>query len=150
MDLKTHIQDDMKTAMRSKDSVSLVTIRLLLAAIKQVEVDERRELSNEDIIGILTKMIKQRKDSVEIYSKANRQDMADVETAEIVLLSRYLPEALSAEDIQANIASAIAESGASSIKDMGKVMNILRPKLTGRADMGSVSAQIKEALNALS
>ncbi len=147
MDLKTQIQDDMKTAMRSKDTISLTTIRLLLAAIKQVEVDERRELSDEDIIGIITKMIKQRKDSVEIYTKAARQDMADAESAEIQLLSAYLPEALSDEEIQTDIVHAIKESGASGIKDMGKVMNLLRPKFTGRADMSKVSTQIKDALN---
>lgn len=150
MDLKANIQEDMKTAMRSKQTKRLSTIRLLLAAIKQVEVDDRKTLSNDEILAIITKMIKQRKDSVEIYTKANRQDMADAEAAEIEILNEYLPEALSDEEIQQYIADAVQEVSAQSIKDMGKVMNILRPKLTGRADMGKVSAQIKDCLNKLS
>lgn len=150
MDLKANIQEDMKTAMRSKQTKRLSTIRLLLAAIKQVEVDDRKTLSNDEILTIITKMIKQRKDSVDIYTKANRQDMADAEAAEIEILNEYLPEALSDEEIQQYIADAVQEVSAQSIKDMGKVMNILRPKLTGRADMGKVSAQIKDCLNKLS
>ena len=147
MTLKTLIQEDMKAAMRSKDAATLSTIRLLMAAIKQVEVDERKELSDEDILGIITKMVKQRKDSVSIYEQAGRQDMADKEAAEIVVLNQYLPIPLSDAEIDILIKQAVSETGAQSIKDMGKVMNILRPQLTGRADMGEVSSRIKQALN---
>mgnify|MGYP003583102768 CR=1 FL=1 len=147
MALKTQIQDDMKSAMRSKDAATLSTIRLLLAAIKQVEIDERKELSEEDILGIITKMVKQRKDSISIYEQAERQNMADKEAAEIVVLNQYLPQPLSEDEIEALIKQAINDTSAQSIKDMGKVMNFLRPKLTGRADMGDVSHRIKQALN---
>ncbi len=147
MTLKTLIQEDMKAAMRSKDAATLSTIRLLMAAMKQIEVDERKELSDEDIIGIITKMVKQRKDSVAIYEQAERQDMADKEAAEIVVLNQYLPQALSESEVDALIKQAISETSAQSIKDMGKVMNVLRPKLTGRADMGEVTNRIKQALN---
>ena len=147
MALKKQIQDDMKSAMRSKDAATLSTIRLLLAAIKQVEIDERKELSEEDILGIITKMVKQRKDSISIYEQAERQNMADKEAAEIVVLNQYLPQPLSEDEIEALIKQAINDTSAQSIKDMGKVMNFLRPKLTGRADMGDVSHRIKQALN---
>ena len=147
MPLKIQIQEDMKSAMRSKDVATLSTIRLLLAAIKQVEIDERKELVNEDVLGIITKMVKQRKDSVAIYEQAGRQDMADKEAAEIIVLNQYLPQPLSEAEVDALIKQAIGETGAQNIKDMGKVMNVLRTKLTGRADMGEVSNRIKQALN---
>ena len=148
MTSKAEILEDMKAAMRAKDKQQLGTIRLLTAAIKQVEVDERRELSEDDITAIVTKMVKQRNDSTKMYLDAERQDLADQEIYEISVLEKYLPEQLSEEDLEALIQKAIGSTGASGMADMGKVMGILRPQITGRADMGQVSQKIKALLQA--
>ncbi len=137
----------MKSAMRGGEKSRLQTIRLILAAIKQQEVDTRKELTDEDIIIVLTKMQKQRRESITQFEKANRQDLIDKETAEMKLIDEYLPEALSEAEIENLIAEALSTSGASSIKDMGKVMAILKPKISGRADMGAISAKIKTVLS---
>jgi uncharacterized protein YqeY len=137
----------MKTAMRAKDSARLSTVRLLLAAMKQKEVDERVELSDADVVAILEKMIKQRRESIAQFEKAARQDLADKEKAEIQVLSAYLPQQLSDAEIQKEINSVIAESGASGAKDMGKVMAALKARLAGRADMGKVSGLVKGRLS---
>lgn len=147
MTLKEQIQEDMKTAMRAKETLRLSTIRMLLAAIKQKEVDGRIELNDENILDILTKMVKQRKDSADIYTQAARSELAQKELDEIIILQNYLPQALSSEEIEKLIQEAIVQSEASSMKDMGKVMNLLRPQLAGRADMGIVSQMIKAALS---
>jgi uncharacterized protein YqeY len=136
----------MKTAMRAKDSARLSTVRLLLAAMKQKEVDERVELSDTDVVTIIEKMIKQRRESIAQFEKAARQDLADKEKAEIQVLSAYLPQQLSDAEIQKEINSVIAESGASGAKDMGKVMAALKARLAGRADMGKVSGLVKARL----
>jgi len=136
----------MKTAMRSGDKSRLQTIRLILSAVKQQEIDTREEQSDDDIIASLTKMQKQRRESISQFEQAGRKDLVDKEEQELVVISEYLPAALSDDEIDKLIAGAMTESGASSIKDMGKVMGILKPKLAGRADMGAVSAKIKSAL----
>ena len=138
----------MKTAMRAKDQVSLSTIRLINAAIKQFEVDERTEADDAKVISILTKMVKQRKDSAKIYTEAGRQDLADKENAEIEILNRYLPQMMSAEEIKTVVEAAIAETGASGMADMGKVMGVLKTRLAGKADMGEVNKVLKTALTA--
>ena len=148
MNLKTRLQEDMKTAMRAKDQAALSTIRLANAAIKQFEVDERAEADDAKIIAILSKMIKQRKDSAKIYSDAGRSDLADKENAETAILQRYLPQMLSAEEIQAAGAEAVAETGAAGNADMGKVMGLLKSRLAGKADMGEVNRAVKAALSA--
>jgi uncharacterized protein len=136
----------MKTAMRAKDSARLSTVRLLLAAMKQKEVDERVELSDADVVAILEKMIKQRRESIAQFEKAARQDLADKEKAEIQVLSGYLPQQLSDAEIQKEINSVISETGAAGAKDMGKVMAALKARLAGRADMGKVSGLVKGRL----
>jgi len=146
MSLKARIIDDMKTAMRAKDTARLGTIRLLLAAIKQKEVDERIELDDVAVSSIVEKLIKQRKDSISQFQAAGRDDLVAAEQAELVVLQAYLPEQLSAAEVEATVIAAIAESGASSAKDMGKVMGLLKSRLAGRADMGQVSALIKARL----
>ena len=146
MSLKARITDDMKTAMRAKETARLGTIRLLLAAIKQKEVDERTELDDAAVSSIVEKLIKQRKDSISQFQAAGRDDLVAAEQAELVVLQAYLPEQLSAAEVETAVATAIAESGASSAKDMGKVMGLLKPRLAGRADMGQVSALIKARL----
>jgi len=146
MSLKLRITEDMKTAMRAKDTVRLGTIRLLLAAIKQKEIDERIELDDTAVSSIVEKLIKQRKDSISQFQAAGRDDLVAVEQAELVVLQAYLPEHLSAAEVEAAVVAAIAESGATSAKDMGKVMGLVKPKLAGRADMGQVSALIKARL----
>ncbi|WP_295846978.1 GatB/YqeY domain-containing protein [uncultured Neisseria sp.] len=148
MSLKTQLTEDMKTAMRAKDQVSLSTIRLINAAIKQFEVDERTEADDAKVISILTKMVKQRKDSAKIYTEADRQDLADKENAEIEILNRYLPQMMSAEEIKTVVEAAIAETGASGMADMGKVMGVLKTRLAGKADMGEVNKVLKAALTA--
>ena len=148
MSLKTQLTEDMKTAMRAKDQVSLSTIRLINAAIKQFEVDERTEADDAKVISILTKMVKQRKDSAKIYTEAGRQDLADKENAEIEILNRYLPQMMSAEEIKTVVEAVIAETGASGMADMGKVMGVLKPRLAGKADMGDVNKVLKAALTA--
>jgi uncharacterized protein YqeY len=137
----------MKAAMRAKDSARLSAIRLLLSGIKQREVDERKELTDADVVSVIEKMIKQRRESIAQYEKAARNDLADVEKFELQLLSGYLPQQMSDSDIQQEVAKAVAESGASGIKDMGKVMAILKPKLAGKADMGKVSNLVKSKLS---
>ncbi len=146
MSLKTQLTEDMKTAMRAKDQVSLSTIRLINAAIKQFEVDERTEADDAKVISILTKMVKQRKDSAKIYTEAGRQDLADKENAEIEILNRYLPQMMSAEEIKTVVEAAIAETGASGMADMGKVMGVLKTRLAGKADMGEVNKVLKAVL----
>ena len=148
MSLKTQLTEDMKTAMRAKDQVSLSTIRLINAAIKQFEVDERTEADDAKVISILTKMVKQRKDSAKIYTEAGRQDLADKENAEIEILNRYLPQMMSAEEIKTVVEAAITETGASGMADMGKIMGVLKTRLAGKADMGEVNKVLKAALTA--
>ncbi|NHC06289.1 GatB/YqeY domain-containing protein [Azonexus fungiphilus] len=146
MSLKARITEDMKTAMKAKDSARLATVRLLIAAIKQKEVDERIELDDAATVAVIEKLVKQRKDSVAQYQAANRQDLADVEQAEIAVLAAYLPEKMSSAEIAAAVAAAIAETGASGAADMGKLMAALKPRLAGKADMAEVSKQVKAAL----
>ena len=137
----------MKTAMRAKDSARLSAIRLILAAVKQKEVDERIELTDADVVGILEKMIKQRRESIAQFEKAARNDLADAEKFELGVLSGYLPQQLSDSQVQEEIAKAISETGASGVKDMGKVMAALKARLAGKADMGKVSALVKARLS---
>jgi uncharacterized protein YqeY len=146
MSLKDQITDDMKTAMRAKDTERLATIRLLIAEIKRKEVDERIELDDAQVVAIVEKMIKQRKDSITQFEAGGRQDLADIEKAELAVLVSYMPAGLSDEEVAAEVAAAVAASGAAGPQDMGKVMGILKPKLAGRADMTAVSAQVKKAL----
>ena len=146
MSLKDQITEDMKTAMRAKDSERLGTIRLLLAACKQKEVDERVVLDDVAVIAITDKLIKQRKDSIEAYTKADRKDLADKEASEIVVLQAYLPARLSADEVIAEVKAIVAELGAKGPGDMGKVMGAVKAKLAGKADMGQVSAAVKAAL----
>jgi uncharacterized protein YqeY len=147
MSLKDQISDDMKAAMRAKDSARLGTIRLLLADIKRKEVDERIELTDVQVLAVVEKMVKQRKDSISQFEAGGRADLADIEKAELVVLAAYMPAALSDEEVAAEVAAAVGASGASGPQDMGKVMGILKPKLAGRADMTAVSAQVKKALS---
>ncbi len=146
MSLKAQITEDMKAAMRAKDAARLSAIRLLLAAMKQREVDERIELSDADILAIIEKMLKQRRDSVTQYEAGGRQDLADVEIFEIAVLSGYMPQQLSEAEIAGEVAAAVAAAGAKAMQDMGKVMALLKPKLAGRADMAKVSALVKAKL----
>ena len=147
MSLKAQITEDMKTAMRAKDSARLGTIRLLQAAMKQKEVDERVELDDVAIVAIVDKLIKQRKDSITAYEAANRQDLADVEKAEREVLKVYLPERMSEAEITAAVQAIVTEVGAAGPGDMGKVMGAVKSKLAGKADMGLVSAAVKAALS---
>ena len=146
MSLKEKISEDMKAAMRAKDMERLGTIRLLQAAMKQKEVDERIELDDAAVIAIVDKLIKQRKDSIEAFQKAARQDLADKESAEMAVLQAYLPARLSAEEVAAEVKAIVTELGASGPGDMGKVMGAVKAKLAGKADMGQVSAAVKAAL----
>jgi uncharacterized protein len=146
MSLKDQITEDMKAAMRAKDSERLGTIRLLTAAMKQKEVDERIELDDVAVIAIVDKMLKQRKDSIAAFEQAGRQDLADKEAAEMKVLSVYLPARLSAEEIAAEVKAIVSALGASGPGDMGKVMGAVKAKLAGKADMGQVSAAVKAAL----
>ncbi len=146
MSLKQTISDDMKTAMKAKDSERLGTIRLLQAAIKQKEVDERIELDDAAIVAIVDKLIKQRKDSITQFEAGGRQDLADKEKSELTVLQVYLPERMSAEEVTAAVKAIVAELGASGPGDMGKVMGAVKSKLAGKADMGQVSAAVKAAL----
>ncbi|MGH8373300.1 MAG: GatB/YqeY domain-containing protein [Gammaproteobacteria bacterium] len=148
MSLKEKITNDMKDAMRAGDKPRLGVIRLILAAIKQREVDERITLDDTQVLAVLDKMVKQRRDSVTQFQAGNRQDLADKEQAEIGLIQTYLPAQLGAAELDALVAEAIKTSGAAGIKDMGKVMGLLKPKVQGRADMGGVSALIKAKLGA--
>ena len=148
MSLKTRITEDMKAALRAHETARLGAIRLLLAAMKQIEVDQRIELDDAAIINIIEKMIKQRKDSISQFQAAGRKDLVDAEQFEIEVISAYMPQALSAAEVDAVIAAALSESGAKGMQDMGKVMAIVKPKLAGRADMGQVSAAVKAKLSA--
>ena len=144
--LKARITEDMKTAMRAKDTARLGTVRLLLSAMKQKEVDERVELTDADVLAIIDKMVKQRRESIAQFEKAGRNDLAETEKAEIVVLSGYLPQQMSEAEVGEAIAAAIRESGAAGVKDMGKVMAVLKPKVAGRADMGALSGLVKKKL----
>lgn len=146
MGLKEQITEDMKAAMRAKDSAKLGTIRMLTAAIKQKEVDERVEVSDDDVLAIVTKMIKQRKDSITQFEAGGRQDLADIEKAELEVLNVYLPAYLSEDEIKALVSAAVTQVGAAGPQDMGKVMAWIKPQVAGRADMGLVSSLIKAAL----
>lgn len=144
--LKQKLSDAMKDAMRSRDKARLGTIRLALAEIKKIEVDERIDPDDTRIVGVLDKMIKQRRESVSQYEAGGRQDLADVESAEIVILQEFMPQPVSEQELEGIVSKAIADIGASSIQDMGKVMNAVRPALLGRADMAAVSRMIKDRL----
>lgn len=146
MSLKQRITEDMKAAMRTKDAPRLGAIRLLLAAIKQREVDERIELDDAQVVSVLEKMLKQRRDSISQYEAAQRQDLADAERFEVSVLGAYMPQALSEAEVEQAVAEAILVSGATGVKDMGKVMAAVKPVVAGRADMGRVSALIKSKL----
>ncbi len=146
MSLKDQITEDMKTAMRAKDSARLGTIRLLQAAMKQKEVDERITLDDVAVVAIVDKLIKQRKDSIAAFTQAGRQDLADKENAELLVLQAYLPARLSADEIAAEVKAIVAELGAAGPGDMGKVMGAVKARLAGKADMGQVSAAVKAAL----
>ena len=146
MSLKEQITEDMKAAMRAKDSGRLGTIRLLTAAMKQKEVDERIELDDVTVVAIVDKMLKQRKDSIEAFEKAGRQDLADIEIAEVKVLQAYLPARLSAEEVIAAVKAIVEQLGATGPGDMGKVMGAVKAQLAGKADMGQVSAAVKAAL----
>ena len=146
MSLKHQITEDMKTAMRAKDSVRLGAIRLLLAAIKQREVDERIEPTDNDVIAVIEKMLKQRRDSITAYESANRTDLADIEKFEVIVLQAYLPQQLTDDEIKALLENVIAELGATGMKDMGAVMTAIKPSVAGKADMGKLSGLIKTML----
>jgi len=146
MSLKSRIGEDMKAALRARESDRLSAIRLLLAAIRQREIDERTELDDTGVIAVVDKLIKQRRDAIGQYVAAGRQDLADREQFEVDVLSAYMPQPLGADEISALVAQAVTETGAVSARDMGKVMNWLKPRLAGRADMTAVSAQVKAAL----
>lgn len=146
MSLKDLLKDQQKAAMLAKDKARLGTIRLLMAEIKQREVDSRTELGDEEIVAVVTKMVKQRRDSITQFEAAGRQDLVDVEAAEITVLQEFLPQQLTAEEIATLIEQAVADTGAAAMADMGKVMGVLKPKIQGRADVGAVSAQVKARL----
>jgi uncharacterized protein YqeY len=146
--LKQRIQDDMKAAMKAAEKRRLGIIRLILAAIKQREVDERIELDDTQVLAVLDKMVKQRRDSIDQYTRANREDLAEQERYEIEVCQDYMPEAMSGEELAKLVDQAIVASGAASMKDMGNVMGVLRPKVQGRADMGNVSKLVKQRLGA--
>jgi hypothetical protein len=146
MSLKAQVTEAMKDAMRAKDAPRLSALRLLLSAIKQIEVDERIEIDDAGVIAVIEKMLKQRRDSISQYEAAGRQDLADVEKFEVTVLQAYMPQPLSESEVDALVAQAIASSGATSVKDMGKVMAAVKPQLAGRADMGKVSGLIKAKL----
>lgn len=147
MSIRQSISDDMKTFMRDKDTARLGAIRLLQASIKQKEVDERIELNDDQILTVIQKMLKQRKDSIEAYQQANRQDLIDQEQLEIEVLTKYMPEPLSDEEVNGYIEEAITSTGASDMKDMGKVVSVLKSKVAGRADMAEVSKLVRQKLS---
>ncbi|MBI2753794.1 MAG: GatB/YqeY domain-containing protein [Betaproteobacteria bacterium] len=146
MSLKERVNEDMKAAMRARDRARLSAVRLLLAAMKQKEVDERVTLADADTLGIIEKMIKQRRESIAQFEKAGRKDLADIEQFEIGVLSTYLPQPMGESEIAQAVDAAVAETGAAGMRDMGKVMALLKPRLAGRADMGKVSALVKSKL----
>lgn len=147
MTLKTRIQDDMKQAMKAGDKDRLKVVRMLLAAIKQIEIDKRTELDDSAVLGILEKMVKQRRDSISQFQAGNRNDLADIELAEIAVLEKYLPTPLSEAEVDEMIAASIADTGATSVRDMGKVMAKLKSHTQGRADMAVVGAKVKAQLS---
>lgn len=147
MSLKLQITDDVKQAMRAKDKPKLAVLRLITAAIKQIEVDQRIELNDDQVVNVLEKMLKQRKDSISQFESAGRNDLKDIEVFEVGIIKTYMPEQLSEAEISTLIEQAIADSGANSMKDMGKVMGVLKSQLSGRADMGNVSKIIKSKLS---
>ena len=147
MSMKEQITEDMKAAMRAKETAKLNTIRLLTAAIKQKEVDERIDLTDTHVLAIIEKMIKQRKDSITQFEAGGRQDLVDIEKAELIILSAYMPASLSEAEVQAEVSAAVASTGASGPQDLGKVMAVLKPMLAGRADMTTVSGLVKAALS---
>jgi uncharacterized protein YqeY len=149
MSLKDQITEDMKSAMKAGKKDRLKVVRLIRAAIKQIEIDTREELDDAAVLTVLTKMVKQRRDSVEQFEKGDREDLAAIERAEILVLNDYLPEQLSAEELAALVDEIIQATGAEGIRDMGKVMGIVKSKAAGRADMGAVSSTVKDRLNAL-
>ena len=149
MSLKGQITEDMKSAMKAGEKDRLKVVRLIRAAIKQIEIDTREELDDAAVLTVLTKMVKQRRDSVEQFENGNREDLAAIERAEILVLNDYLPEQLSAEELAAMVDEIIQATGAEGIRDMGKVMGQIKAKASGRADMGAVSATVKDRLNAL-
>ncbi len=146
MSLKTQLSDDMKAAMKGGAKDRLLVIRLIMAAVKQREIDERIELDDTQVLSVMEKMLKQRRDSIAQFGAANRQDLVDIEEAEVLVIQTYMPAALGEDEIAAIIAAAIASTGASDAKDMGKVVAAVKPQVAGRADMGKVSQQIKAAL----
>ncbi len=148
MSVKGQVQEDIKTAMKAGEKDRLKVLRLISAAIKQVEVDERKELDDPEVLGILNRMVKQRRDSITQYTQGNRQDLADIEAAEITVIETYLPTPLSDDELDEMIDEAIAQTGAENIRDMGKVMGHIKAKAAGRADMGIVGAKVKDRLNA--
>lgn len=148
MTLKARIQSDMKDALKAGDKDRLKVVRMMMAAIKQIEIDERTELDDAAITTVLTKMVKQRRESIKQFVDGNRQDLADVEIAEITVLEDYLPEPLSDDELDTIIARAISETGAAGMRDMGKVMSIVKAQAEGRADMGAVSGRVKSRLSA--
>jgi uncharacterized protein YqeY len=147
MSLKERVHEDMKAAMRARDRARLSAVRLLLAAMKQKEVDERVTLADADVLGIIEKMIRQRRESIAQYEKAGRKDLVDIEQFEIGVLSTYLPQPMSESEVAQAVDGAVSESGAAGIRDMGKVMALLKPRLAGRADVGRVSALVKSKLS---
>jgi uncharacterized protein YqeY len=146
MTLKGQIQDDMKTAMKAGDKDRLKVVRLILAAIKQIEIDQRTELDDAAVLGVLNKMVKQRRDSISQFREGGRDDLAQTEQDEIAVIENYLPEQLSDEELDAMVSAAISETGAESIRDMGKVMGAVKAKAEGRADMAAVGAKVKAIL----
>ncbi len=148
MSLKTRIIEDMKAAMKARETERLGAIRLLLAAVKQKEVDERKELDDAAVLSVIDKMLKQRRDSISQFEQAGRTDLADREKFEVTVLQAYMPQALSDAELEAAVAEAVAAAGAKGPQDMGKVMGLLKPRLAGRADMGKVSALVKARLSA--
>ena len=145
--LKKRITDDMKSAMKAKDKQALKAVRMILGAIKQKEVDDRIELDDVQVMAVIQKMVKQRKDSISQFSDAGRADLVEVEEAELVIINSYMPEQLSDEEVRAVVDKAITDSGADSMKDMGKLMSMLKGQLDGKADMGLVSRLIKDKLS---
>ena len=148
MTLLEQLKDEMKNAMRAKDKIRLTAIRMALSAIKQAEIDNKTETTDESIIAVLTKMVKQRKESIAMFKDGGRDDMAEKEAEEVKALEAFLPQQLSAEEIQQLIEQAIADTGAASMADMGKVMAVLKPAMQGKADLGAVSGKVRAALNA--
>ncbi|WP_448568367.1 GatB/YqeY domain-containing protein [Thalassotalea ganghwensis] len=147
MTLLEQLKDEMKNAMRAKDKLRLSVIRMALSAVKQAEIDNHTEATDDNVIAILTKMVKQRKESIKMFAEGGRDDMAENEKAEVAALEEFLPQPLSNEEIQQLISKAISDSGATSMADMGKVMAILKPQMQGKADLGAVSGQVRAALN---